>query len=654
MKLLVQGTPQQNGRVERKHRHILKVACALRFQANLPIEFWSECILTAGYVINRTPSLILYGKTPYEVLYGKTPQLRHMRVFGCYVHNQGHKGDKFASRSRKCVFMGYPYGKKGWRVYDLELGVFLISRDVVFCEDKFPYLTDGQQSPLSAHVDSTSGPIIDWVSMDDNEGPSTVPHSHMHENLVPHVGQEISRETGTDDNLEGNASILESSIVFPSDTVVVHDSSHETTYDKGGSSVVVNEEYLGRGQRTKIPSTRLQDFVTHTICTLSLSKSSSCSSESSGTPYPIAHCVNCDNFSAPYRHFLAAITAGTEPQTFAEAVKDERWRQAMKHKIHALEHNGTWTMKPLPPGKKAIGCKWVYRIKYNSDGSTERFKARLVILGNNQVEGLDYNETFAPIAKMVTVRTFLAVAAAAAKSWELHQMDVHNAFLHGDLEEEVYMKMPPGFRSPTLNQVCRLRKSLYGLRQAPRCWFAKLAGALKQYGFQQSHSDYSLFTLHKGTLQLHVLVYVDDLIISGNNSAAIHTFKHYLNTCFHMKDLGSLKYFLGIEVARYSTGLFLCQRKYAFDIISEVGILGVKPVAFPLDQNHHLPLADGPPLLDPDHYRRLVGRLIYLFVTRPELSYCVHMLAHFMQHPRQEHWEAPLCIVRYLKGNPGQ
>ena len=153
--------------------------------------------------------------------------------------------------------------------------------------------------------------------------------------------------------------------------------------------------------------------------------------------------MNCDNFSAPYRYFLAAITVGTKPQTFAEVVKDERWRQAMKHEIHALEHNGTWTMEPLPPGKKAIGCKWIYRIKYNSDGSTERFKARLVILGNNQVEGLDYNETFAPIAKMVTVRTFLAVAAAAAKSWELHQMDVHNAFLHGDLEEEVYMKMPP-------------------------------------------------------------------------------------------------------------------------------------------------------------------------------------------------------------------
>lgn len=178
---------------------------------------------------------------------------------------------------------------------------------------------------------------------------------------------------------------------------------------------------------------------------------------------------------------------------------------------------------------------------------------------------------------------------------------------------------------------------MYGLKQSPRCWFSKLAGALKQYGFNQSHSDYSLFTLYKGTLQLNVLVYVDDLIISGNDSDAIHIFKQYLSTCFYMKDLGSLKYFLGIEVARNSTGIFLCQRKYALDIISEVGMLGVKPVDLPLDQNHTLHLADGPPLSDLERFHRLVGRLIYLSVTRPELSYCVHILAQFMQCPCQEH-----------------
>ena len=171
--------------------------------------------------------------------------------------------------------------------------------------------------------------------------------------------------------------------------------------------------------------------------------------------------MNCDKFFAQHPFFLAVVTTGCEPSTYAEAIKDERWREAMRKEIHSLENNGTWTGENLPPGKKAIGSKWVYKIKYNFDGSIERCKARLVILGNKQVKGIDYNETFAPTAKMVTVQTFLVVAAA--KGWELHQMDVHNAFLHGELDEEVYMQMSPGFASPTPGKVYRLRKSLYSL-----------------------------------------------------------------------------------------------------------------------------------------------------------------------------------------------
>ena len=324
----------------------------------------------------------------------------------------------------------------------------------------------------------------------------------------------------------------------------------------------------------------------------------------------------------------------------------------MQDEIQALEKNGTWTMEELPLGKRALGSQWVYRIKYRSDGSVKRLKSRLVVLGNHQKEGIDYNETFAPVAKMVTVRAFLAVATS--KNWELHQMDVHNAFLHGDLEEEVYMKLPPGFDSSHPNKVCRLRKSLYGLKQAPRCWFAKLVSALKEYGFLQSYSDYSLFTYTRDSVQINVLVYVDDLIISGNNSAALCTFKTYLSDCFDMKDLGTLKYFLGIEVARSESGLFLCQRKYTLDIISETGLLGSKPVGFPIEQNHKLGQASGELLVDPESYRRLVGRLIYLAVTRPDLAYSVHILSQFMHEPRTEHWEAALRVVRYLKGTPGQ
>jgi len=285
--------------------------------------------------------------------------------------------------------------------------------------------------------------------------------------------------------------------------------------------------------------------------------------------------VNCDSFSNNHQSFLASLHTEHEPLFFAQAVRDARWHEAMAQEIHALELNETWKLTPLPPGKNALGCKWIYKIKYNFDGTIERFKARLVILGNHQVDGLDYNETFSPIAKMVTIRTTLAVVAV--KDWELHQMDVNNVFLHGDLDDEVYMKLPPGFQESQLGAVCKLQKSLYGLRQAPRCWFAKLSSALTRYGFQQSHIDHSLFTLNNNDIQLVVLVCIDDLVIAGNNGIVIQCFKGYLNQCFHMKDLGRLKYFLGVEVARSPNKIFLCHRKYALDIITKVGLLGAKP-----------------------------------------------------------------------------
>lgn len=324
----------------------------------------------------------------------------------------------------------------------------------------------------------------------------------------------------------------------------------------------------------------------------------------------------------------------------------------MTDKIDALEINKTWSIVDLPLGKKALRCQLVFKIKYRSDGTIERYKSRLVILGNHQTEGVDYDETFAPVAKMTSVRIFLQVVAA--RNWEVHQMDVHNVFLHGDLQEEVYMKLPPGFFAASKGKVCRLHKSLYGLKQAPRCWFAKLSQALKAYGFNQSVSDYSLFAYIRDGVSVYVLVYVDDLVITGSSPKAISDFKAYLGSCFHMKDLGILKYFLGIEVARSPEGIYLCQRKYTLDILEETGLLATKPSGFPIEQNHKLALADGPFLPDPAPYRRLVGRLIYLAVTRPDLAYSVHVLSQFMSQPCEEHWEAVLRVVRYLKGTPGQ
>lgn len=253
---------------------------------------------------------------------------------------------------------------------------------------------------------------------------------------------------------------------------------------------------------------------------------------------------------------------------------------------------------------------------------------------------------------MITLRLFLDLAAK--NNHAIHQMDVHNAFLHGDLQEEVYIKVPFGFSNPDDTRVCRLRKSLYGLKQAPRCWFAKLADALLKYGFSQTHSDHSLFVYSKNKVSLMILVYVDDLIIYCNSNSEVDSFKAYLSTCFHMKDLGALKYFLGLEVARSPQGIYLCQRKYTLEIVTECGLLGCRPAGSPMDQNHKLSSAQGDLLADPEQYRRLTGRLIYLLATRSDLAHSVHILSQFMQQPREEHWPAALKTFRYLKGTVGQ
>lgn len=616
------GTPQQNGRVERKHRHILNVARALRFQSGLPVEFWGYCALTAGYLINRTPTAVFNGKTPFELVYKRPPPLNHLRVFGslCYVHNQNHRGDKFATRSNRSVFLGYPFSQKGWRVYDMDTGVVSVSRDVIFIES----------------------PIIHDPSVSTSDDDVFAEPSSLEPEAPLASAQPATPATDVD-----NASTSSSSenILSPAITTDVVPPSDDVAPLPGETGVDIDTlppEPFGRGHRTKRPPTKLADYVATLLH----------SPPPSATPYPLDNFLSSQSFSPTYQAYVMAITKGYEPRNYEEAVLDEHWRLAVREEIDACEESGTWTVEVLPPGKKALGCKWVFRLKFNAEGKLVRYKARLVVLGNHQTEGEDFNETFAPVAKMITVRAFLQ--QAASRDWEIHQMDVHNAFLHGDLDEEIYMQFPPGFRTGDKTKVCRLRKSLYGLKQAPRCWYAKLATALKEYGFQQNDFDHSLFTFQKGDMVLVVLVYVDDLIITGSKVSYITEFKSYLSTCFRMKDLGILRYFLGIEIARNPSGIYMCQRKYALDIITETGLLGVKPASFPLEQHHQLARAEGETLQNPTQYRRLIGKLIYLGVTRPDLSYVIHILSQFMNSPKSEHWDAALRVVRYLKQGPGQ
>ena len=653
----------------RKHRHILNIARACLFQGRLPVEFWGESIMTAAHIINRTPSPLLDGKTPYEVLHGKPPAYDLLRVFGClcFAHRRGRDKDKFGDRSRKCLFVGYPFGTKGWRMFDIDRNEFFVSRDVIFFEDKFPGIDDTPHvSPPVLQVnepgDEWLDPILD--SRGSTQSPPSDPVTHT-DSVLPTANTETSTNPLPPPDMVSPAETSLPSVSLPPTPINVSPvapTSSDTEQQTVPSPGLL--EVLGRGQRTKKPSILLKNYITSAATTttpphdLSLSDSSSPIAVPGKTLYPIANYLSVSAFTKQHQAFLVTITTEAVPRNYSEAVRDPRFNGAMKSEIAALESQHTWDVTTLPPGKKTIGCQWIYSNKYNSDGTVERPKARLVARGNRQKAGIDYKDTFAPVAKMNTVRFLLAVSAA--QRWEIHQIDVHNAFLHGDLEEEIYMQLPQGFKTDKPNQVCRLRKSLYGLKQAPRCWFAKLSKSLLHFGFTQSREDYSLFSYvnHDRNVCLHILVYVDDFIIAGNDISVIQRFKNYLHKCFKMKDLGKLKYFIGLEVARGPEGIFVSQRKYTLDIVTECGLLGAKPSPTPTELNTKLVPADKTNshtlLTDPKPYRRLVGRLIYLTFTRPDLSYIIHILSQFMQKPLEAHWSAALRVVRYLKGTPDQ
>jgi transposase InsO family protein len=351
---------------------------------------------------------------------------------------------------------------------------------------------------------------------------------------------------------------------------------------------------------------------------------------------------------------ISALTATLAnfdiPTCYSHAAKHDCWRQAMQEEIAALEANHTWDIEPCPPTIVPLGCKWVYSVKVQSDGSLDRYKARLVALGNNQEYGVNYEETFAPVAKMTTVRTILALAASS--NWPLHQMDVKNAFLHGHLKECIYMKPPPGLFSSPTSHVCKLRRSLYGLKQAPRAWFDKFRTTLLQFSFKQSKYDTSLF-LRKTDMGIVVLlVYVDDIVITGSDSDLLGQLKTHLSESFHMKDLGSLTYFLGLEVHRSSSGIFLNQHKYARDLVVIAGLQEAPSVDTPMELHVKLRKEEGDLLADPSLYRKLVGSLVYLTITRPDISFAVQQVSQFLQTPRHLHLTAVRRIIRYVHGTP--
>ncbi|CAJ2641032.1 unnamed protein product [Trifolium pratense] len=580
-------TPQQNGVAERKHRHIVETARSLLLSAAVPSEFWGEAIRTAVHVINRIPSSITSGLSPFEVLYGHAPDYSYLKVFGSTCFVLLPQVERSKLCPRSAICVFLGYGD-GQKGYRC-------------------YNPINKKLYVSRHVVFLEH--IPFYSLSsDSHTPTRSELAHIDPFAFDDdISSDCTIENCRTDTIatpDTNAPSVPTAIQQPLATV---DPTPSTT---------PSPRYPCRDRK----STQLPDFVYST-------------------------------YSPSFASFLTSIHNLSEPSSYKEAILDPLWQQAMAEELAALHKTNTWDLVPLPPGKRAIGSRWVYKIKTKSDGSVERYKARLVAKGFSQQYGMDYEETFAPVAKMTTIRTLIAVASV--RQWNIFQMDVKNAFLNGDLQEEVYMVPPPGI-SHNKGEVCKLKKALYGLKQAPRAWFEKFSTVITSLGFRSSDHDSALFLRTNSHGRILLSLYVDDMIITGDDVNGIDELKLQLAKQFEMKDLGTLRYFLGIEVAYSPRGYLLSQSKYIANILEQARISDTRSADSPLELNVKYAPSDGVLLSDPTLYRTLVGSLVYLTITRPDIAYAVHIVSQFVVSPTTVHWAAVLRILRYLRGTQFQ
>ncbi|KAD7478277.1 hypothetical protein E3N88_01413 [Mikania micrantha] len=546
-----------------------KVRCML-ISSGLGQTFWAEAVMTAAYLVNRSPSSAIGMKCPMEKWSNKIPDYEHLRVFGslCYAHmNQGN----LEPRAVKCIVLGYPVGVKGYRLLKLEGGghKVIVSRDVVAFKEDLMYKDVCEQQVKAG---------------DSFEGDS---------------GVQIEVEK---DNSESSVSNQE------------------------------QDEYniaMHRPRRNVVPPMRYRDN---------------------------------EDLSA-FVFNIAELEDLSEPMTYFEAVNSvdkEKWIDAMRDEMDSLQKTQTWQLVDRPNDQKLVDCKWIYKLKEGIEEVVKpRYKARLVAKGFTQREGIDYTEIFSPVVKHTSIRVMLAITAV--KDLELEQLDVKTTFLHGVLDEQIYMKQPLGFvKKGEESKVCLLKKSLYGLKQSPRQWYRRFDEYMISNGFIRSNFDSCVYTMeYLQGKYIYLLLYVDDMLIACEDGEQIGYVKRLLMCEFDMKELGPAKKILGIEIERdrINRRLYLTQKSYIRKVLLNYSMESSKPVITPLAQHFKLSKEDCP-VTDAEveemkgvPYSNAVGSLMYLMVcTRPDIGYAVSVVSRFLANPGKMHWKTVKWIMRYLNG----
>jgi transposase InsO family protein len=654
-------TPEHNGVAERANRTLVESAKCMLHTAQLPPAYWALALAMAAFIRNRSPTRALQRMTPYEAWTGAKPSLAGLRVFGClaYVHIPKANRSKLEYKARPCIFVGYSMQSKAYLCYDRARDTIITSRDVEFAEHTPGILFDTRHGKLKAAqvVPDEGGQDADVSSVGHNALPSAP--AELPQQPVVDVDDDPEPEHGQ--RQEGK---------YDSDTeshVSFEDTSPLSQLLGGGGRHIANPAPAS-GPDPALPHRRSARHHASSRA-WDIQDQAEAKHNQANMALPSFDAF-VRNWQVPSSTAVTAFTAVTqlghaeEPTSFAEAMGSadhDKWEQAAKDEMDSIQQAGTWTLTPLPAGRQAIGCKWVFKVKRKADGTVDRYKMRLVAKGFSQKPGVDYEETFAPVAKFATIRALLSMAAHY--DLEIHQMDVRTAFLNGDLEQDIYMKQPEGFVAPGKETlVCKLRKSLYGLRQASRAWYDKIHHALVDMGCTVLSADTCVYQLRKGDLLVLVALYVDDLLLLSNSLDGLSALKKDLCKRFSMADLGEAHYILGIQIDRdrATRTLSISQREYVHKVLQRFEMADCKAVTTPLATNAQLTKADSPLLPTTQdaafirQYQSAVGALMYAMMgTRPDLAFAVAALSQFSSNPGQPHWDAIKHVLRYLRGTTG-
>lgn len=587
---------------------LMDMTRCLLIESGLSKQFWADAMNTACYLRNRSPSKAIENKIPEELWSGKPVKLDHLRTFGCKVWTVRSKLDKRSKLDPKgeaTVLIGYPDGVKGYKLWNFVTDKILVSRDVKFEEHVYPMK---KEVPTVAHQHEDDEIMFGDETIEDERNKE---ETTQHENKPAESKEEIPAETQ-----------LKKST--PAEDILVH----------------------------AVP----RNMTTENLDTESNQKKRKRKNHSSNEDPP----RRSERIAAQEKKCYSAnqiTNAEPDPLTVKQAMTGEEakeWKEAMKVEISHMKDNKTWDLVPRPENRTVIGSKWVFKKKYTNDCNLERYKARLVAKGFSQIPGVDYIDTYSPVMKMKSLRILLALAVKW--NWHIKQLDVTTAYLNGTLQEEIYMEQPEMFpEKGKENCVCKLNKTIYGLKQAGREWNNCFDNFLQQTDLTRSKADPCIYyNLEEGIL---LGVYVDDTVMIVKDEETGDRFIQKIQEAFETRNLGEVDHVLSIRIKRKEDGsISIDQTKYAEEILTTFGMSESRGLATPLDPGAKLSkVPDDEWKIEESKskqipYRQAVGSILYLAgITRPDIAYAATYLSQFNERPTEEHWKSVKHVLRYIK-----